>query len=92
MLGNARLLSLQPEFTYGKRTKSGVISESAALNLVKRFDPGMTGHGLRASFKGSARAQRLYQADAIEFAPADRLPPLEEAHFRDDLLDERPRP
>lgn len=89
VLGNARLLSSQPEFIFGKRTKSGVISENAALNLVKRFDPGMTGHGLRASFKGWARSQRIYQADAIEFALAHRLPPLEEAYFREDLLEER---
>ena len=75
---------------FGKNgNRSGVISENAALNLVKRFDPGITGHGMRASFKSWARMQRRYERDAIEFALAHRLPPLEEAYLREDLLEER---
>lgn len=88
-LENAILLSTVPDRVFGKTTRSGVISENAALNLVKRFDPKMTGHGFRASFKGWARSQGLYQSDAIEFALAHRLPPLVEAYFREDLLEER---
>lgn len=88
-LENALLLSTVPDRVFGKTTRSGVISENAALNLVKRFDPEMTGHGFRASFKGWARSQRIYQPDAIEFALAHRLPPLVEAYFREDLLEER---
>ena len=87
---NARLLSDDPEWLFGKSAnRSNVISENAALNLVKGFDAGMTGHGLRASFKGWARAQRRYERDAIEFALAHRLPPIEEAYLREDLLEER---
>lgn len=79
-----------PELLFGKRqNRSGCISENAAINLVKQFDPGITGHGFRSSFKGWARAQRCYAHDAIEFALAHRLPPLEEAYLREDLLEER---
>ena len=70
-------------------TKSGVISENAALVLLKRFDAFITGHGARASFKGWARSQGRYQRDTIEFALAHGLPPLEAAYMREDLLEER---
>lgn len=70
-------------------TKSGVISENAALVLLKRFDASITGHGARASFKGWARSQGRYQRDTIEFALAHGLPPLEAAYMREDLLEER---
>lgn len=70
-------------------TKSGVLSENTVLKLVQRFDPEITGHGFRATFKGWARSQKRYQKDAIEFALAHGLPPLEAAYFREDLLEER---
>ena len=77
---NASLLSTVPVLVFGKRDNKGqVISENAALQMVKRFDRSLTGHGFRASFKGWARAQRRYEPDAIELALAHRLPPLEEA-------------
>lgn len=87
---NAKLISDYPDLLFGRASnKSGLISENTARNLVKQFDPVMTGHGFRASFKGWARAQKRYERDAIEFALAHRLPPLEEAYFREDLLEER---
>lgn len=87
---NAVLLTQSPKFLFGKpKNRSGVICENTALKLVKGFDPSITGHGFRASFKGWARAQRRYEHDAIEFALAHRLPPLEEAYLREDLLTER---
>lgn len=87
---NAKLISDDPALLFGKKAnRSGVISENGALNLVKQFDAGITGHGFRSSFKGWARAQRRYAHDAIEFALAHRLPPLEEAYLREDLLEER---
>ncbi len=87
---NALLLTQDPAFVFGKpRNRSGVICENTALKLVKGFDPSITGHGFRSSFKGWARAQRRYEHDAIEFALAHRLPPLEEAYLREDLLTER---
>ena len=67
-------------------TKNGM---GQFLWLVQRFDPEITGHGFRATFKGWARSQRRYQKDAIEFALAHGLPPLEAAYFREDLLEER---
>ena len=87
---NALLLTQDPAFVFGKpRNRSGVICENTALKLVKGFDPSITGHGFRSSFKGWARAQRHHAHDAIEFALAHRLPPLEEAYLREDLLAER---
>lgn len=87
---NASLLSTVPVLVFGKRDNKGqVISENAALQMVKRFDRSLTGHGFRASFKGWARAQRRYEPDAIELALAHRLPPLEEAYLREDMLEER---
>ena len=69
--------------------KSGVICENAVLNLVKRFDPAITGHGFRAAFKTWARARADYPRDAIEFALAHEPDKLEAAYQRADLLDER---
>lgn len=90
VLENMRCLNHGQDHLYGKpRSRSGVISENAALNLVQRFDEEITGHGFRATFKGWARYQRHYQRDAIEFALAHGLPPLDAAYFREDLLEER---
>lgn len=87
---NMRCLNHGQDHLYGKpRSRSGVISENAALNLVQRFDAEITGHGFRATFKGWARYERRYQRDAIEFALAHGLPPLDAAYFREDLLEER---
>lgn len=87
---NLRCLNGERDFLFAKaRTKSGVLSENTVLKLVQRFDPEITGHGFRATFKGWARSQRRYQKDAIEFALAHGLPPLEAAYFREDLLEER---
>ena len=87
---NLRCLNGGRDYLFFKaRTKSGVLSENTVLKLVQRFDSGITGHGFRATFKGWARSQRRYQKDAIEFALAHGLPPLEAAYFREDLLEER---
>ncbi|RJL02376.1 DUF4102 domain-containing protein [Paracoccus aestuarii] len=90
ILDNMAILSGGDGYLFSKpHTKSGVISENAALNLLKRFDASITGHGARASFKGWARSQGCYQRDTIEFALAHGLPPLEAAYMREDLLEER---
>lgn len=87
---NALQLTQDARFLFGKpRNRSGVICENTALKLVKGFDPAITGHGFRSSFKGWARAQRRHEHDAIEFALAHWLPPLEEGYLREDLLTER---
>lgn len=90
VLENLQLLTGGHDHLFAKPwTKSGVVSENTALKLLKGFDRDITAHGFRASFKGWARAQRRYERDAIEFALAHKLPPLEEAYFREDLLEER---
>lgn len=90
VLDNISLLSGdEPQLFAKPGNRSGVLSENAALNLVKRFDPAITGHGFRASFKTWARAQRCYKDDAIEFALAHEPNALEAAYQREDLLEER---
>ena len=90
VLENMRCLNHDQDHLFGKpRSRSGVISENAALNLVQRFDAEITGHGFRATFKGWARYEQRYQRDAIEFALAHGLRPLDAAYFREDLLEER---
>ncbi|MPQ95439.1 site-specific integrase [Thioclava sp. JE_KL1] len=89
-LDNIALLSGDAPQLFAKaKNRSGVVSENAALNLVKRFDPAITGHGFRASFKTWARAQKRYERDAIEFALAHEPNALEAAYQREDLLEER---
>ena len=90
VLENMRCLNHDQANLFGKPSnRSGLISENAALNLVQCFDPEITTHGFRASFKGWARYERHYQRDAIEFALAHSLPPLDAAYFREDLMEER---
>lgn len=90
IVDNMKVLSGEHGLLFSKpNTKSGSVSENAALVLLKRFDASITGHGARASFKGWARSQSRFQQDAIEFALAHGLPPLEAAYMRLDLLEER---
>lgn len=87
---SARLVSEATDLLFGKPgTKPNVLSENAALDLAKRFEIGRTGHGLRASLKSRARAQRRYEPGAIEYALENRLPDLEDGYQREDLLTER---
>ena len=78
------------DHVFGKpRSKSGVISENAALNLVKRFDPDITMHGFRSSFRTWSRKQARYAHDVMEIALAHEKDDLIAAYERDDLLEER---
>jgi integrase len=75
---------------FGKpRTKTGVISENAALNLVQRFDTNITMHGFRSSFRTWSRKQGRYGFDVMELALAHEKDALTAAYERDDLLEER---
>ncbi|WP_417807157.1 tyrosine-type recombinase/integrase [Thioclava sp.] len=90
VLDNMSLLTGDHRQIFAKPgNRSGVVSENTVLNLVKRFDPGITGHGFRATFKTWARRQKRYEADAIEFALAHEQDALEAAYQREDLLEER---
>jgi len=78
------------DYVFGKpRSKSGVISENAALNLVQRFDPDITVHGFRSSFRTWSRKQGRYDHDVMEIALAHEKDDLIAAYERDDLLEER---
>jgi integrase len=89
IVDNMNVLSGGYGFLFLPPPKSGVVSENAALVLLKRFGTSITGHGARASFNGWPRSQGRYQRDTIEFALALGLPRLEAAHMREDLLEER---
>jgi integrase len=90
LLQNAALLAPDAKLVFARpKTKSGSFSENTILQLVKRFEPHLTGHGFRANFKTWARVQKRYDRDAIEFALAHVQDSLEEAYMRDDLLKER---
>lgn len=90
VVDNSALLSAGKRMVFAKpTTKSGTFCENAILNLVKRFDPSLTGHGFRASFKTWSRTERRYGSDAMEFALAHVPTKLEAAYMRDDLLEER---
>ena len=90
VLDNAAVLTTGKRLVFSKpSTKSGTISENAILGLVKRFEPDLTGHGFRASFKTWSRLQRRYERDAVEYALSHVPEALEEAYMRDDLLTER---
>src|SRR6056297_1587856 len=74
------------DHVFGKpRTKTGVISENAALNLAKRYDPTITMHGFRSSFRTWARKQGRYGYDCMELALAHEKDALTAAYERDDL-------
>lgn len=78
------------DLVFGKpRSKTGAISENAALNLAKRFDPDITMHGFRSSFRTWARKQGRYGYDVMELALAHEKDALTAAYERDDLLEER---
>ena len=78
------------DHVFGKpRSKTGVISENAALNLAKRFDPDITMHGFQSSFRTWARKQGRYGYDIMELALAHEKDALTAAYERDDLLEER---
>lgn len=90
VLDNAAFLMPDAKLVFAKpKTKSGSFSENTILQLVKRFEPHLTGHGFRANFKTWAKIQKRYDRDAIEFALANVQEALEEAYMRDDLLGER---
>lgn len=90
LLDNAALLSAGHKLVFAKpNTRSGTICENAVRLLIQRFEPGLTGHGFRASFKTWARVSRRYDRDAVEYALAHVPDKLEQAYQRDDLLAER---
>ncbi|PZX14567.1 tyrosine-type recombinase/integrase [Celeribacter halophilus] len=90
VLTNMRMLTGDAPFVFYKpKSKSRVICENAACNLLKKFRLGITAHGLRAGFRSWARKQGKYSHDAMEFALAHEQNSLEAAYQREDLIEER---
>jgi integrase len=90
VFGNMRLLTGDAASIFDKpNTKSGVISENTICNLLQRYRPGITAHGLRAGFRSWARRAGKYAPDEMEFALAHEQDDLEAAYQREDLIEER---
>lgn len=83
LTGHERLVFAKPN------TRSGALSENAICKLAIKFQPGITAHGFRASFRTWARQQKRFSRDAMEFALAHEPDDLEAAYQRDDLVEER---
>ena len=90
VLDNMRLLNGHCADVFARpRNKSGVISENRACIDFQKFDPGITGHGMRSSFRTWARLQQRYSHDVMETALSHEKNLLVQAYMRDDLLEER---
>lgn len=87
---NMRLLTGdEPNVFARSKNKLGVIDENSARVVVQRFDPTITGHGLRTTFRTWARKQGKYAHDVMETALSHEKNALVAAYMRDDLLQER---
>lgn len=71
------------------KNKSGVICENRGRLGFKEFDPGITGHGMRTSFRTWARKQQRYERNVMETALSHQKDKVEQAYMRDDLVEER---
>ncbi|SFJ02059.1 tyrosine-type recombinase/integrase [Jannaschia pohangensis] len=71
------------------KNKSGMIDENRARLEIQKFDPAITGHGMRSTFRTWARKQGTYSRDLMEYALAHEKDKVVDAYLRDDLLEER---
>ena len=68
------------------------MTTAAAMNLLKRIEPGITAHGFRSTFRDWAADQTSYAREVIEHAMAHRLKDkAEAAYFRSDQVAKRTR-
>jgi integrase len=66
------------------------MTTAAAMNLLKRIQPGITAHGFRSTFRDWAADQTSYAREVIEHAMAHRLKDkAEAAYFRSDQVAKR---
>jgi integrase len=75
-------------YVFASDTRSGSLSENTGLKHVKTYQPYLTCHGLRATFKTWAKENR-WADDLVEFALAHVQEKLEAAYQRSDLLVQR---
>ena len=91
---NLALLGGHPDDSHSStfprpKNKGGAIDENRALIEIKKFDPEITGHGMRSTFRTWARKQGVYSQDVMEYALSHEKDKIVDAYFRDDLLEER---
>ncbi|OSP55619.1 hypothetical protein [Pseudoruegeria sp. SK021] len=87
---NMRLLTGDEKCVFARpRNKSGVLDENRALREFKLFDPAITGHGMRTTFRTWMRKTGSYPHDVMETALSHEKDQLVQADMRDDLLEER---
>lgn len=87
---NMRLLTGDAKCVFARpRNKSGVLDENRALREFKLFDPTITGHGMRTTFRTWMRKAGSYPHDVMETALSHEKDQLVQAYMRDDLLEER---
>jgi len=87
---NLTLLKCHPQNVLARsKNKEGVIDENRARLEFQKFDPNITGHGMRSTFRTWLRKQKCYPKDLMETALSHEKDELVEAYMRDDLLDER---
>ena len=71
------------------KNKLGFIDENRARLESQKFDPNITGHGMRSTFRTWLRKQNCYNEDLMETALSHEKDLLVKAYMRDDLLEER---
>ena len=90
VFANMRLLNGERTHIFARpRNKAGVICENSARLGFQTFDTGITGHGMRTSFRTWARKQGCYAQDVMETSLSHEKDQLVQAYMRDDLLEER---
>jgi len=58
---NLMLLGVSPKIVFARpRNKAGIIDENAARIQFQKFDPDITGHGMRSTFRTWLRKQKCY--------------------------------
>lgn len=84
----AKRVNDHPRIFPGER--GGLLSDVAVAKVLKRVKPGVTAHGMRASFRQWGAKQRGMSREALELALAHTNPnKVEGAYQYDDLFDLR---
>jgi len=80
------------EFVFPGVKLDKCMTTAAAMNLLKKIEPGITAHGFRSTFRDWAADQTGYAREVIEHALAHQLKDkAEAAYFRSDMIEKRTR-
>jgi len=92
ILGEAKPFSTEEYLFPGQGRKSKVISDQALLKLAKEFEPTLTVHGFRSTFRDWCAEQTNYPREVAEAALAHSTQDQTEAAYqRGDLFEKRAR-